>query len=36
MKENEAELIKMIRECEYPDKALLVAIQTILLFLKQH
>ena len=36
MTENETELIKMIRECKYPEKALLVAIQTILLFLTQH
>lgn len=36
MTEKEVELIKMMRECKYPEKALLVAIQTILLFLKQH
>lgn len=36
MRENEIELIKMVRECEHPDKALLVAIQTILLILEQH
>lgn len=36
MTENEATLISMIRECKYPEKALLTAIQTILLILKQH
>lgn len=35
MTEKENELIKMIRECKYPEKALVVAIQTILSFLKQ-
>lgn len=36
MSENEIELIEMIRECKYPDKALQIAIQTILLILEQH
>lgn len=36
MKENEIKLLKIIRNHPYPDKALLVAIQTILLFLMQH
>ena len=35
MRENEVELIKMIRECKNPDKALLIAIQIIVSFLKQ-
>ena len=35
MTENEIKLIKMIRECTYPEKALTLAIQTILLFLTQ-
>lgn len=36
MTENELKLIKMIRECNDPTKALVVAIQTILMFLMQH
>ncbi len=36
MTEKEVELIKMIRECKYPEKALVLAVQTILLFLEQH
>ncbi len=36
MTENEDKLIEMIRECTYPDKALILAIQTILMFLEQH
>lgn len=36
MTENELKLIKLIREHPYPTKALLAAIQTILLFLMQH
>lgn len=36
MTENESKLIEMIRECTYPDKALVLAIQTILLILEQH
>lgn len=36
MTEAEIKLIKMIRNHPYPNKALLVAIQTILLFLMQH
>lgn len=36
MTEKEIELIKMIRECKYPEKALLLAVQTILLILEQH
>lgn len=35
MTENENKLIKLIRKHPYPDKAILVAIQTILLFLMQ-
>ena len=33
---NESILIDMIRDCKYPDKALLIAIQTILSILTQH
>ena len=36
MTENEIKLIKMIRECTYPEKALATAIQTILSILKPH
>ena len=36
MTENETKLIKMIRKHPRPTEALLVAIQTILLFLMQH
>ena len=36
MTNNEAKLIKLIRECTYPDKALMVAVRTIVSFLKQH
>ena len=36
MKEAEIKLIKMIRNHPYPDRALVMAIQTILLFLMQH
>ena len=35
MTENDIKLITMIRECNDPAKALVVAIQTILMFLKQ-
>lgn len=35
MTENEIKLIKLIREHTYPEKALMVAIQTIILFLTQ-
>lgn len=35
MTDNEIKLIKMIRECTNPAQALVVAIQTILLFLTQ-
>ena len=36
MTENEVALVKMIRESKHPNKALLIAIQTIQLILKQH
>lgn len=36
MTENERELINLIRENDYPEKALSTAIETILLYLKQH
>ena len=36
MTEKEMELIKLIRECKYPDKALIIAVQTILSILRQH
>lgn len=36
MVENEVELIKMIRESKNPEKALAIAVQTILLILEQH
>lgn len=36
MTNNEVRLIKLIRDCTYPDKALVVAIRTILSFLEQH
>lgn len=35
MTENEIKLIKLIRECNDPAKALVVATQTILLYLMQ-
>ena len=35
MTENERELIKLIRENDNPDKALIKAVDTILLFLVQ-
>ena len=35
MTNNEAKLIKLVRECTYPEKALMVAIETILMILKQ-
>lgn len=35
MNEKEIELIKMIRECKYPEKALVIAVQTILSILEQ-
>ena len=36
MTENERELINLIRENDYPEKALTTAVETILLYLKQH
>jgi hypothetical protein len=36
MTKNEKELINLIRENDYPEKALCTAVETILLFLKQH
>ena len=35
MTDKEKELIEMIRECKYPEKALLIAVQTILSILEQ-
>lgn len=35
MTDNEIKLITMIRECSNPEQALVVTIQTILLFLTQ-
>ena len=36
MTENERELINLIRENDCPEKALYTAVETILLYLKQH
>lgn len=36
MTENERELINLIRENDNPEKALCTAVETILLYLKQH
>ena len=36
MTENERELINLIRENDNPEKALLTAVETILLYLKQN
>lgn len=36
MTENEIELITLIRENDNPEKALVTAVETILLYLKQH
>jgi hypothetical protein len=36
MTENEKELIKIIRENDNPEIALVTAVETILLYLKQH
>lgn len=36
MTENEKELIKLIRENDNPERALVTAVSTILCFLKQH
>ena len=36
MTENERELINLIRENDEPEKALCTAVETILLYLKQH
>jgi hypothetical protein len=36
MTANETELIQIIRENDNPGKALAVAVETILLYLKQH
>lgn len=36
MTENEIKLIKLIRENDNPEQALVKAVETILLYLKQH
>ena len=36
MTNNEFELIRIIRENDNPEKALVTAVETILLYLKQH
>ena len=36
MTENEKELIKIIRENDNPEQALVTAVETILSYLKQH
>ena len=36
MTANEIELIKLIRENDNPEQALITAVETILIYLKQH
>ena len=36
MTDNELELIKLVRENDNPGQALVTAVETILLYLKQH
>ena len=36
MTANETELIKLIRENDNPEQALVTAVETILIYLKQH
>ena len=36
MTDNERELITLIRESDNPDQALVTAVETIILYLKQH